>query len=163
MKIHSNACKFTPAGGKLIVRTKLVIPSLPDSFDPLCDFRDTSDSCSFDATKDDKIDEETLEHQIEDAEKNTRPLSQGYLTQHTIEHGGKPKQDVPETLVVRIEVEDTGCGIKPRDIYVGKLFSDFNQTEQGRQQGNCCCKPLFVLNSNLLYESVQAGREPVLV
>lgn len=130
--IHSNACKFTPAGGKLIVRTKLIIPNIPEGFDPLCDFRDTPDSCSFDDTKDDKFDED----KVEDVEKNTRPLSQGYLTQHTLEHGGKP-QEVPETLVVRIEVEDTGCGIKPRDIYVGKLFSDFNQTEQGRQQGKC--------------------------
>jgi osomolarity two-component system sensor histidine kinase SLN1 len=132
--LASNACKFTPAGGKLIVRTKLVIPSLPDGFDPLCDFRDTSDSCSFDATKDDKVNEADLERQAEDVEKNPRPLSQGYLTQHTIEHGDKPRE-VPENLVIRIEVEDTGCGIKPRDIYVGKLFSDFNQTEQGRQQG----------------------------
>ncbi|KAG1735881.1 Tco5, signal transduction HAMP domain histidine kinase [Suillus paluster] len=38
-------------------------------------------------------------------------------------------------IVVRIEVSDTGHGIPPREMAQGKLFSAFNQTEQGRQQG----------------------------
>ncbi|EIW75099.1 hypothetical protein CONPUDRAFT_85430 [Coniophora puteana RWD-64-598 SS2] len=38
-------------------------------------------------------------------------------------------------VVVRIEVSDTGTGIPPREMARGKLFSAFNQTEQGRQQG----------------------------
>lgn len=116
----------------MIIRTKLVIPSLPDSYDPFRDFYDTADSCSFDATKADKLNQEELAHQVEDMGTDIQPVSLGYLTLHSIEHGGKP-QEVSETLVVRIEVEDTGCGIKPSDIYVGKPFLDFNQTGQGRQ------------------------------
>jgi len=38
-------------------------------------------------------------------------------------------------IVVRIEVSDTGTGIPPHEITQGKLFTPFNQTEQGRQQG----------------------------
>lgn len=33
--MHSNACKFTPSGGKLVVTTKLVIPCLPPEDDPV--------------------------------------------------------------------------------------------------------------------------------
>ena len=57
-----------------------------------------------------------------------------------------------EWIVVRIEVTDTGYGIKAEDMMHGKLFCElihplwnpwstdlkkaaFNQTEQGRQQG----------------------------
>ncbi|KAJ7043764.1 hypothetical protein C8F04DRAFT_1073230 [Mycena alexandri] len=40
-----------------------------------------------------------------------------------------------ERIVVRIEVTDTGSGIPPKDMVECKLFSAFNQTEQGRQQG----------------------------
>ncbi|KAF5316686.1 hypothetical protein D9619_006725 [Psilocybe cf. subviscida] len=132
--LASNACKFTPAGGKLIIRTKLVEPSIPDGFNPLYDFRDTPDSGSFDATKAKILDQEELGRHVEDVETVTRPTSHEYLTLHSIKHGGKP-QEVSETLVIRIEVEDTGCGIKPRDIYVGKPFSNSNQSEQGRQSG----------------------------
>lgn len=45
------------------------------------------------------------------------------------------KKGPPKQIVVRIEVSDTGHGIPPREMAQGKLFSAFNQTEQGRQQG----------------------------
>ncbi|KAJ3483065.1 hypothetical protein NLI96_g6565 [Meripilus lineatus] len=60
-------------------------------------------------------------------------LSRNHLTQHNSIHG-KPPPPL-EWIVVRIEVSDTGCGIRPKDMVESKLFSAFNQTEAGRQQG----------------------------
>lgn len=78
-------------------------------------------------------------------------LSTNHLTQHNVIHS-KPAPPL-EWIVVRIEVSDTGCGIRPKDMVQSKLFcmsfliprSDFvsylsyaaafNQTEAGRLQG----------------------------
>lgn len=115
----------------MIIRTKLIIPSLPDDFDPLHDSHETTESNSATANK---LEQQAFDRQVEDVE--AQPPSHRYLTLHGIKHGSKP-QEVSETLVVRIELEDTGCGIKPQDIYVGKPFTDFNKTEQSRQPGKC--------------------------
>lgn len=40
-----------------------------------------------------------------------------------------------EIIIVRIEVQDTGVGIKPKDIEGGRLFSAYVQTEIGKKQG----------------------------
>ncbi|EJD48059.1 hypothetical protein AURDEDRAFT_113285 [Auricularia subglabra TFB-10046 SS5] len=45
------------------------------------------------------------------------------------------QQEIPNHIIVRIEVADTGFGIRPRDIRDNKLFSPYVQTEIGRQQG----------------------------
>ncbi|PPQ93876.1 hypothetical protein CVT25_013585 [Psilocybe cyanescens] len=110
--LASNACKFTPSGGKLSIKTQLIVPYIPADTDPLVDPR---------------------ENLLDVADNNQRPLSTDYLTQHDIQHG-KPPASV-EVIVVRIEVSDTGYGIKAQDMAQSKLFSAFNQTEQGRQQG----------------------------
>jgi len=50
------------------------------------------------------------------------PLSTSLLSQHN-------QDDMPSTLeriIVRIEVTDTGCGIKPRDMVESKLFCKCN-------------------------------------
>ncbi|EEB98369.1 hypothetical protein MPER_02133 [Moniliophthora perniciosa FA553] len=62
-------------------------------------------------------------------------LSASRLAQHNINHGARDRSDPPPTVLVRIEVSDTGCGIEASELARGKLFSAFNQTEQGRQQG----------------------------
>ncbi|EIW58488.1 uncharacterized protein TRAVEDRAFT_124042 [Trametes versicolor FP-101664 SS1] len=129
--LASNACKFTPAGGKLTITTKLVIPEPPSKTE-----------------RDDDFDEERLDHsedflsphgprvasngngQVSD---DIPPLSATHLTQHNVLHS-KPAPPL-EWIVVRIEVTDTGCGIRPKDMVQSKLFSAFNQTEQGRLQG----------------------------
>ncbi|RDB15349.1 Autoinducer 2 sensor kinase/phosphatase LuxQ [Hypsizygus marmoreus] len=107
--LASNACKFTPSGGKLSVTTKLIMPAHPDPPDAL-----------------------DIEFQPLDANGHA-PLSATHLSRHNNEHE-KLKSPL-EWIVVRIEVTDTGYGIRPRDITESKLFSAFNQTEQGRQQG----------------------------
>jgi len=100
---NSNACKFTPAGGKLSIRTRLIIPFISPDVDPLEDL---------------EFVEPSGEGENDSAQ---RPLSANYLTQHNMEHG-KPY----EWIVVRIEVSDTGYGIKPQDMAQSKLFCTFH-------------------------------------
>jgi osomolarity two-component system sensor histidine kinase SLN1 len=79
-------------------------------------------------------------------------LSAAHLDQHNF---GMKSVSKLEWIVVRIEVVDTGYGIRPKDMVESKLFcanicivpcqhsltllfslpAAFNQTEQGRQQG----------------------------
>ncbi|TFK39719.1 hypothetical protein BDQ12DRAFT_681093 [Crucibulum laeve] len=111
--LASNACKFTPQGGKLSIKTRLIVPTAPPGIDGaeigiLGDLPHTPPT-------------------------DQHTLSASHLSRHNLEHG-KPPPSL-EWIVVRIEVTDTGYGIKPRDMAQSKLFSAFNQTEQGRQQG----------------------------
>ncbi|KAJ3930993.1 MAG: hypothetical protein NXY57DRAFT_897033 [Lentinula lateritia] len=98
----SNACKFTPEGGSVTVKTKLLSPSIDD----------TSGQPRSDAETHDK-------------------LSASRLAQHDYHHATGDN----ETIVVRVEVTDTGCGIEESELAGSKLFSAFNQTERGKQQG----------------------------
>ncbi|KAJ3743690.1 Tco5, signal transduction HAMP domain histidine kinase [Lentinula detonsa] len=101
--LSSNACKFTPAGGKVVIRTRLILPS-PGLLH----------------------DEETEQSSFID----------GSLTTHNVEkHDQEDNIENSNRIVVRIEITDTGSGIRPQDMAQSKLFSAFNQTEQGRQQG----------------------------
>lgn len=54
------------------------------------------------------------------SETDHHTLSESHLSQHNLRHA---KHRTPiEWIVVRIEVTDTGCGIKPKDIAQSKLF-----------------------------------------
>jgi osomolarity two-component system sensor histidine kinase SLN1 len=122
--LASNACKFTPTGGRLRIRTKLIHPVLRAS--PL--------SPPAEASPDPLEDTFTSEGHgtTEDVEANPHGLSTDRLDAHN-------RQTAPpgatDCVVVRIEVTDTGSGIRPRDMADSKLFSAFNQTELGRLQG----------------------------
>jgi len=120
--LASNACKFTPSGGKLFISTRLVIPS-PSKYAP------SEESQSTHVTKTSKVTTTPPTSAVD----HLHTLSANHLSQHNLHHS-KPHQPL-EWIVVRIEVTDTGCGIKPKDIAQSKLFSPFNQTELGRQQG----------------------------
>lgn len=50
------------------------------------------------------------------------PLSTSYLTQHNMQHD--KTRPLLEYIVVRIEVTDTGVGIRPRDMAESKLFCE---------------------------------------
>ncbi|KAF8727525.1 hypothetical protein AX14_007338 [Amanita brunnescens Koide BX004] len=108
--LTSNACKFTPKGGTIAISTKLILPMSSTS---------SEQEISADSSA-------TLpgssQHQ----------LSAARLTLHDVQQGSVPSL---ERIVVRIEVTDTGCGIKASDLTHGKLFSAFIQTEEGKKQG----------------------------
>ncbi|KAH8116382.1 hypothetical protein DFH11DRAFT_1828708 [Phellopilus nigrolimitatus] len=114
--LTSNACKFTPAGGTLTVRTRLVVPAAPERLA---------------ARAKDASARRALENgDLESGE--CAGLSARSLDQH---NAAQRKGAALDRIVVRIEVSDTGYGIRARDMEKGKLFSAFNQTEQGRLQG----------------------------
>ncbi|OSD04719.1 hypothetical protein PYCCODRAFT_1363220 [Trametes coccinea BRFM310] len=154
--LASNACKFTPAGGKLTITTKLVIPAPPSR-----EMQEDDEGGPHDPEKGGNVGGGVSEvgDGAHDPEKGGEFLSPHYphgppphgngnghgnageshpklsathLTQHNVLHS---KPAPLEWIVVRIEVKDTGCGIRPKDMVQSKLFSAFNQTEQGRLQG----------------------------
>lgn len=64
--------------------------------------------------------------------------SEEHTRRHSVEVGGESpysKYSEKELIIVRIEVQDTGVGIKPKDMENGKLFSAYVQTEIGKKQG----------------------------
>lgn len=89
-------------------------------------------------------------HADRHADRRAPGLSRSLLSQHDVMTS---KPTPLEWIVVRIEVTDTGCGIRPKDMVQTKLFCErpccrvvllgahgfrvaaFNQTEMGRQQG----------------------------
>lgn len=97
-----NACKFTPPGGKLTIATRLVLPSPPQRNGV---FIEPSNFAA-------------------DADAAERALGSDTNYSETIR--GPPEIGVPaamkDQMVVRIEVVDTGWGIKPREMQENKLF-----------------------------------------
>ncbi|KAJ7902547.1 histidine kinase [Mycena olivaceomarginata] len=111
--LASNACKFTQAGGKLTIATRLVIPAPPP---PPCPETPTTGASPHTPLP-------------------PSELTASALHMHNESQPADGKDKPVERIVVRIEVRDTGSGIPPKDMVECKLFSAFNQTEQGRQQG----------------------------
>lgn len=63
---------------------------------------------------------------------STAQLSHHDLSEPKDSYGQSPPV---QQLIVRIEVQDTGVGIRPRDMIDNRLFSPYVQTEIGRHQG----------------------------
>lgn len=120
--LASNACKFTPAGGRVMCSTRLIFPGHPGP-EPSNNPRPTID------IGEDAI-EEVLCAPFDDPDPPPAPMTSGGQGMES-----SIKKSPLKRIVVRIEVSDTGHGIPPREMAQGKLFSAFNQTEQGRQQG----------------------------
>ena len=131
--IHSNACKFTAAGGKLTIATKLIIPERytrgedDEDEDGLDLDRDLEsgidvDEKDADADADAGVNGDAAEGGRKDA---FHRLSKNHLNQHNVLHA-KPAPPL-EWIVVRIEVTDTGCGIRPKDMVQSKLFCESSE------------------------------------
>ncbi|KAJ7117732.1 hypothetical protein C8R44DRAFT_791352 [Mycena epipterygia] len=118
--LASNATKFTPAGGRITISTKLVHP--------------TSDEIAYSEGPSTPAAE--IDPPVAGPFKrgHGHALSASHLSQHNLANGADPSAEL-KTIVVRIEVSDTGYGITRRDMDECNLFSAFNQTEQGKQQG----------------------------
>jgi len=93
----------------LTVSTRLILPSaLPADLDP----------SRYDGEED--LD---LEAGTSATEEHSHPLSIAHLSQHNLEHTKDRSRN--EWIVVRIEVTDTGYGIRPKDMDESKLFCEF--------------------------------------
>ncbi|KAH7108443.1 hypothetical protein BKA62DRAFT_682198 [Auriculariales sp. MPI-PUGE-AT-0066] len=141
----SNACKFTPPGGTITVKTKLVWPTSlagvatgphPQASQPLQrgHFQSKHSGTSSKSTSRGSSDVTAKGNKDGNAAKTAAVpvLSADALQSHNALH------QTPKTLdkiVVRIEVHDTGVGLKSNEFSRDKLFTPFNQTEQGRLQG----------------------------
>lgn len=120
--IISNACKFTPAGGKLTITTKLVIPAPPTQEE-----REDGDMQDAPGLSEGSLHPNIVVNGNGNGNSRTSDdiprLSASHLTQHNVLHS-KPAPPL-EWIVVRIEVTDTGCGIRPKDMVQSKLFCEY--------------------------------------
>ncbi|KAG8950868.1 hypothetical protein FRC04_007100 [Tulasnella sp. 424] len=137
--LASNACKFTPHGGKITVRTKLLLPgfgavedgttAVGDSSPTLVKLRTEEDDDDYPPLGNDDDDFENREPRVsQDIE--APPLTGERLT--ALKSCARPCQD---QIVIRIEVEDTGVGIRRQDMIDNKLFSPYVRTDFGRFHG----------------------------
>lgn len=129
--LTSNACKFTPGGGKIFVRTKLLRPGrgpddAPGELDNAIDF---AKPWTEEATR--GPNEKTDGAGSAANGSGGGGLSAAQLALHNAPLGGV----IQDRLVIRIEVEDTGVGIKRKDMVDNRLFSPYVQTDIGRFQG----------------------------
>ncbi|KAF8705135.1 His Kinase A (phosphoacceptor) domain, partial [Rhizoctonia solani] len=132
--LASNAAKFTEAGGKIFIRTKLLIatPSRPNPF--ASQSQSGASGVSSGSGGDSPSSSRGNSH-VRDEEKGLRSH---HSHSHIGEKESRDSHSYPrpiEQIVVRIEVEDTGVGIRKKDLVDNRLFSAFNQTEVGRLQG----------------------------
>lgn len=121
--LAGNAFKFTPTGGTVTIKTKLIIPP-PDS--PVKAHRSPSSPLPAPSSQ------------------KSPPLSRSHSRKRDVRNGGvvdekgkavhggisvdllrqhNDKTKPLEKIVVRIEVSDTGCGIHEKEMHDIKLFS----------------------------------------
>jgi Histidine kinase-, DNA gyrase B-, and HSP90-like ATPase len=110
--LASNACKFTPPGGKMTITTKLLRPFFAESDDPL--------DWIFPPTHSDTPPGESNGAETHPGEPVGNPLSAEMLSQHNFNTRGD--KGPPEAIVVRIEISDTGYGIRAKEMASHKLF-----------------------------------------
>lgn len=138
----SNAIKFTPAGGKITIRSQLIFPLSMAGEDSRPQQPPRDDDDEVDLVVDLEKGDEALEEKREDDlavpdEKDdvASRLSVARLQAHNDSMLDPKLRGLPDRLVARIEVTDTGAGIKARDMVDQRLFSPYVQTEIGRSQG----------------------------
>lgn len=142
--IHpANSTASSPPGGpngKVIVRTKLLIPAALDK-----------PNLSGSTTVDRSFDETPKGELRSSMDKDDIGLSEIRLSRHNslnTTQSPPPAPSLPpllENVVIRIEVQDTGVGIRPRDMIDNKLFSPYVQTEIGRHQGGKVSENAWIL------------------
>lgn len=121
----SNALKFTEAGGTVRLVTKLIFPPLArgGANDP----ETAKDGGSIDLGKADGL------RQLRRSFDAGVPTKRQALPRSV----SSPATSLPHSdkVVVRVEIHDTGVGIKEADLVNNNLFSPYVQTEIGRRQG----------------------------
>ncbi|KAG8761318.1 hypothetical protein FRC11_014076 [Ceratobasidium sp. 423] len=139
--LASNAAKFTESGGKIIIRTKL-IAAAPTRLNPFTSQSQSATSGVSAGSSANSPSSSKGNSPVHDEEKalhshHSYPHLQERRSRDSRDsHSHSRVRDRPiEQIVVRIEVEDTGVGIRKKDLVDNRLFSAFNQTEVGRLQG----------------------------
>jgi len=125
--LAGNAFKFTPAGGTVSIKTKLVNSSTDG---PVKSSRSASSPFPIPPQKSPPPSRSHSHKRgtkkgstVEDKGKaGNGVLSMDLLNEHNAINDEKPKP--LERIVVRIEVSDTGCGIHEKEIQDIKLFSE---------------------------------------
>ncbi|EJU04144.1 hypothetical protein DACRYDRAFT_114545 [Dacryopinax primogenitus] len=160
--LTSNACKFTSEGGRVHVETRLIMPLSREEVAPLPVLLEVDPETSdTEAVPSSSPAEERQQHPLQLMESITEGANglnratqsiHNHHHYHLLGHAGGPALYTPASgrssihsgthgqphktgIVVRIEVRDTGVGIKPRDLVDNRLFSPYVQTEIGRFQG----------------------------
>ncbi|TDL16755.1 hypothetical protein BD410DRAFT_901857 [Rickenella mellea] len=135
--LASNACKFTSSGGQIKIVTKLIYPSsspLPETPVPVVLPEPPIHAVieHIEESKSMKEHHVNTDPPLDDT--RTTALSTSGVAQHN-DVNEKRAAAALEKIVVRIEVHDTGVGIKAKDLIDHKLFSPYVQTEIGKYQG----------------------------
>jgi len=105
----SNAAKFTPAGGRIGLKTQLVYPT-PEVLDKPQHLPDSTDFADLNREKSHGDDEGAL---TDDTMPSETRLTPNRLQQHEAKTGESTGK---EMVVVRFEVSDTGVGIRKSDM-----------------------------------------------
>ncbi|KAG8928047.1 hypothetical protein FRC01_006537 [Tulasnella sp. 417] len=135
--LGSNACKFTPSGGKITIRTKILprFGALDNGTTTGGDESPTSVKPSRDANHDGRSplgNDNGFQAANPHSSTDTEPSSLADERLTAFERRGRSCED---QMVVRIEVEDTGVGIRRQYMIDNKLFSPYVQPDWGRFHG----------------------------
>ncbi|KAL1406702.1 hypothetical protein Q8F55_008408 [Vanrija albida] len=125
----SNAIKFTPKGSVTI--TTSIVRSVPPADKAPGELEEASAKAFIEDLEKGDID-------VEIARLSVGSQPAGTSTAMSSEPSGEYKvvdDDPAKWVVVRVEVADTGVGIKEEDMEEGRLFSPYSQSEVGRRQG----------------------------
>ncbi|KAK4683944.1 hypothetical protein P7C73_g6264, partial [Tremellales sp. Uapishka_1] len=119
----SNSVKFTQNGSVRIV-TKLLYPRLEPT--PSTELDDPLNQAAINLQK-------TLALEGKDVEMGSVMIENGRMSTEHIKE--KAEEQRKHKAVIRVEIHDTGVGLRKQDVIENRLFSPYVQTEIGRRQG----------------------------
>lgn len=122
----NNACKFTLAGGKVTLVTRLMTNNDTTKEEDLSDV-------TLNGTTESQATTGDMEKMMENAGEAQR--RDPHRSRHSHSAAGGMHMGAMRSIRVRIEVHDTGVGIRPKDAHGSRLFSPYVQTEIGKRQG----------------------------
>lgn len=135
----SNAIKFTPKGS-VTITTSIVRSVPPMATNSAPEDLEETDAMAF--VKD--LEKGDVEVEAVRLSLGSQPGETSTAMSSELSSGGgckvvddepAPQAEPDKWVVLRVEVADTGVGIKEEDMEEGNLFSPYSQSEVGRRQG----------------------------